>query len=54
MQNYFSFLDDLRDSGVTNMFGAGLYLQREFGISKRESYEILEAWMKSFKQSKEV
>tara|TARA_R100001163_G_C5064856_1_gene202595 strand:+ start:1838 stop:3406 length:1569 start_codon:yes stop_codon:yes gene_type:complete len=43
----FTFLDDLRDSGVTNMFGAGPYLSREFGLDKREAREILAKWMRS-------
>ena len=30
MEKYFDFLDDLRDSGETNMFGAAPYLQAEF------------------------
>ena len=32
-----TFLNDLRDSGVTNMFGAAPYLQNEFGLDKRRS-----------------
>ena len=30
------------------MFGAGVYLQYEFGLEKREAREILAKWMKSF------
>ena len=33
----FTYLDELRDSGVTNMFGAAPYLQREFDLEKREA-----------------
>lgn len=47
-QELFDYLDELRDSGVTNMFGAGAYLQRDFGLSRRQSHEVLQAWMKSF------
>ncbi|MAR21446.1 MAG: hypothetical protein CMD25_05690 [Flavobacteriales bacterium] len=43
----FTFLDALRDTGVTNMFGAGPYLSREFGLDKREAREILAKWMRS-------
>ena len=32
-----TFLNDLRDSGVTNMFGAAPYLQKEFGLDKGRS-----------------
>ena len=45
---HLEFLDDLRESGVTNMFGAGPYLVSEFGVSKKESHDILSYWMKSF------
>jgi hypothetical protein len=43
-----TFLNDLRDSGVTNMFGAGSYLQDEFGLDKKEAGQVLANWMKSF------
>jgi len=42
------FLDDLRESGVTNMFGAAPYLQEEFGLDRRDAKDILIEWMKSF------
>ena len=48
----FTFLNDLRDSGITNMFGAGPYLQNEFGLDKREAREILAKWMRSFEEDK--
>jgi len=48
---YFSFLNDLRDSGKTNMFGAAPYLQSAFDLEKREAREILTRWMKSFSES---
>jgi len=47
---YHSYLNALRDSGVTNMFGAGPYLERDFGISRREAMDILLEWMKSFER----
>ena len=48
MKEYFDYLNELKDSGETNMFGAGFYLQEEFGLSRKESREVLLAWMKSF------
>lgn len=33
-EKYFDFLDDLRESGVTNMFGATPYLIEEFGVDR--------------------
>ena len=47
MEEYFTFLDDLRESGITNMFGATPYLQEEFGLTYNEAKEVLVAWMKS-------
>jgi len=44
----FNYLADLRDSGVTNMFGATPYLQDEFGLEYKEASEWLSKWMKSF------
>ena len=49
MSEYFSFLNVLRESGVTNMFGASPYLQNEFGLTRHEAREVLSAWMKQFK-----
>jgi hypothetical protein len=45
---HLTFLDELRESGVTNMFGAGPYLVEEFGVDRKTSHEILGYWMKSF------
>ena len=42
------FLKDLRDSGVTNMFGACPYLMDEFGLKRHEAREVLLAWMQEF------
>ena len=46
-----TFLNDLRDSGVTNMFGAAPYLQDEFGLDKREARQVLANWMQSFSEN---
>jgi hypothetical protein len=48
---FFEYLNDLRDSGVTNMFGASPYLVDEFGLSKNEARKILMAWMNSFNEN---
>lgn len=49
MNEYFSYLNELRESGVTNMYGAAPYLQKEFGLSKHEARDILKQWMESFR-----
>jgi hypothetical protein len=43
-----NYLLELRDSGVTNMFGAGAYLEKEFALTRKEANEHLTIWMKSF------
>jgi len=46
---YYEFLDDLRDSGVTNMFGATPYLMEAFcNLSQDEAREVLKSWMRIF------
>jgi hypothetical protein len=45
---YKEYLEDLRDSGVTNMFGAPRYLMEEFGLSKADAIKITAEWMKTF------
>ena len=41
----FEYLERLRESGVTNMYGAVPYLQNRFGASRQEAKEMLLAWM---------
>jgi hypothetical protein len=48
MEQYYNYLNELRDSGKTNMFGASSYLQDEFDLSRYEAKDILMSWMKSF------
>ena len=47
------FLNVLRDSGVTNMFGAGTYIQEEFGVDRKESHRLLSLWMDNFNEKGE-
>ena len=47
MNEYFEYLDELREVGVTNMFGAASYLQEEFGLNKNEAKDILIKWIES-------
>jgi len=32
------------------MFGAGVYIEREFGISKKAASQLLTTWMKIFNE----
>ena len=48
MDKYFAYLDGLRDSGVTNMYGAAPYLQARFQELEddlQKACEILKTWM---------
>jgi hypothetical protein len=45
---YFTYLDTLRDSGVTNMFGAAPYLIEQFGVNRQQARDILLKWMDTF------
>jgi len=53
MEEYFEYLEQLRESGVVNMFGAVPYLQAEFPElehDRKRACEILQAWMDSYKE----
>ena len=45
---HLEYLDDLRESGETNMMGARPYLVDEFLLEPAEASAILSYWMKSF------
>lgn len=42
----FTYLDDLRESGITNMYGAPSYVREEFGVGKREAMYLVSSWMR--------
>ena len=45
-REHFMYLNRLRESGDTNMFGAGQFLEWEFGMSRAEAKRVLMDWMK--------
>ena len=45
---YWIFLENLRKSGVTNMYGATPWLMNAFNLSKQEAIEILSDWMRNY------
>ena len=47
-EKVFNYLDGLRESGVTNMFGATPYIQQVFGFPKKKSMDLLGEWMRTF------
>lgn len=46
----FKYLENLRISGVTNMYGAIPYLTATFAIDKNEARTILSDWMKRYEE----
>ena len=45
---YYVYLEELRQSGETNMFGASPYLQSEFGLGRREAIKVLSNWRENY------
>lgn len=45
---YWIYLENLRRSGETNMYGATPYLQEAFGLTKSEARRILADWMSNY------
>ena len=52
-EEIFEYLSALRESGETNMFGSGPYLQAEFGITPKEAREYVNAWFKKEQNNQE-
>lgn len=44
------FLNLLRNTGATNMFGATPYIMQEFDIPKQEASNLLVLWMDNFNE----
>ena len=52
---FYEYLDELRRSGVTNMFGARSYLMDEFGMDDEKlASAILVDWMDTFGDRREA
>jgi hypothetical protein len=49
-QKVFIYLDALRESGVTNMYGAVPYVRKVFDVSQSEGINLLSEWMQTFNQ----
>tara|TARA_R110000824_G_scaffold65022_1_gene169696 strand:- start:12591 stop:12818 length:228 start_codon:yes stop_codon:yes gene_type:complete len=50
-EDVFNYLDDLKESGETNMFGATPYIMETFEINKSMSKQFLTDWMESYKDA---
>lgn len=51
--DHLNYLDDLRESGVTNMFGAGAYVKEHFNVSMADANKIVGWWMQTFESRQE-
>ena len=47
-KKYFDYLNGLRDSGATNMFGATPYLMEKYDLSRSVARSTLLKWMENF------
>lgn len=45
---YWIYLEELRRSGVVNMYGAVPYIMKEFGVDNLKARQILADWMKKY------
>jgi len=50
-EEHLTYLEELLESGETNMFGAPAYIEDDFGVTKREAREITSYWMATFKEN---
>ena len=50
-QVYWDYLESLRKSGVTNMFGAAQFLEDQFELSRQEAKKVLLDWMQSYQRN---
>ena len=48
LNDMYHYLDVLRRSGDTNMYGAGVYLEHEYGLTRGDARKVLKAWMEDF------
>lgn len=52
MEKHFVYLDALRKSGATNMFGAAPYLAEAFDMPIKEARVVLQKWASTFDPEK--
>ena len=48
LETVYLFLDELRESGVTNMFGASPYIEQEFDVTPSVAKQWLLNWMTTY------
>ena len=45
---YYQYLEGLRQSGITNMFGASPYLANAYALSEKVATNVLMSWMENY------
>jgi len=45
---YYQYLETLRQSGITNMYGAATYLEEAYDLDRREGSPILLSWIQNY------
>ena len=48
IEEVFEFLDDLKEDGSVNMFGAMPNIMHEFGVERDEARRLLGMWMETY------
>ena len=51
-EEVFPYLDELRQSGIINMYGASPYIMETFDVNKHTARKLLSAWMDQFRYKK--
>ena len=47
-EEHLTYLDQLRASGATNMWGAGAYVQERFSVNKYDANKIVGYWKQTY------
>ena len=53
-ETMYRFLDELKEIGAVNMFGARPYLQEEFELTMPEATKTLGRWMRTYTASQKA
>lgn len=46
--DHLEYLDELREDGSVNMYGAGHYLEADWGMTRQEARATLKYWMATY------
>ena len=52
-EEVFDYLDELRESGETNMFGSPAYVEAEFDVDRETARSLVSEWMETFPRKKD-